>query len=61
MCGDNLSPILAQSEPRCLTAAENSAGAYTAPATRLVAHLELTRWLKAAVQDLRSSADREAT
>lgn len=56
MCGDNLSQITAQFDPQSRTAE-----GYTAPATRLVAHLELTRWLKAAVQDLCSSPDREAT
>ena len=60
MCGDNLSRILAQSAPQPLTAAETSVGGYTAPATRPVSQLELTRWLKAAVQDLRSAPDREA-
>jgi hypothetical protein len=61
MCGDNLSRIPAQSEPQSLTAVEESAGGYTAPAKRLVAHLELTRWLRVAVQDLSSAPDREAT
>ena len=61
MCGDNLSRILAQSEPQPCTAAEKSAEGYTAPATRLVSHLEPTCWLKGAVQDLCSSPDREAT
>jgi len=61
MCGDNLSPNLTQSAPQPLTAAETSVGEYTAPAMRLVTHLEVTRWRKAAVQDLCSSPDREAT
>lgn len=61
MCGDNLSQIRAQFEPQPRTAAEKAAEGYTDPATRLVTHLELTRFLKAAVQDLCSSPDREAT
>jgi hypothetical protein len=61
MCGDNLSQMTAQFDPEPRAAAEKAAEGYTAPATRLVAHLELTRWLKAAVQDLCSSPDREAT
>jgi hypothetical protein len=53
--------MTAQFDPEPRAAAEKAAEGYTAPATRLVAHLELTRWLKAAVQDLCSSPDREAT
>jgi hypothetical protein len=64
MCGDNPGALEAQSESQTCAAAEKSARGYTAlacPACRLLAHLALTQRLKAAVQDLSSAPDREAT